>query len=209
MGVNMAGYGIIDDEVTKEASKQEIIRRYYNTLCQIRQGTADNEQKLKLELPMKQAGTSIEDRPVVSAAKIKAETTAIQLADGRIITGKTSELLGATSAMLLNALKSLAGIADDVQLISPTIIEPIQNLKTGHLHSKNPRLHTDEVLIALSICAATDETAKEAIDQLQNLAGTEFHSSVILSQVDMNVLRKLGINVTCEPNYESQKLYHR
>ena len=134
---------------------------------------------------------------------------AIQLADGRIITGKTSELLGATSAMLLNALKSLAGIADDVQLISPTIIEPIQNLKTGHLHSKNPRLHTDEVLIALSICAATDETAKEAIDQLQNLAGTEFHSSVILSQVDMNVLRKLGINVTCEPNYESQKLYHR
>ena len=214
MGVNMAGYGIIDDEVTKEASKQEIIRRYYNTLCQIRQGTADNEQKLKLELLMKQAGTSIEDRPVVSAAKIKAETTgdpaaAIQLADGRIITGKTSELLGATSAMLLNALKSLAGIADDVQLISPTIIEPIQNLKTGHLHSKNPRLHTDEVLIALSICAATDETAKEAIDQLQNLAGTEFHSSVILSQVDMNVLRKLGINVTCEPNYESQKLYHR
>lgn len=214
MGVNMAGYGIINDEVTKEASKQEIIRRYYNTLCQIRQGTADNEQKLKLELLMKQAGTSIEDRPVVSAAKIKAETTgdpaaAIQLADGRIITGKTSELLGATSAMLLNALKSLAGIADDVQLISPTIIEPIQNLKTGHLHSKNPRLHTDEVLIALSICAATDETAKEAIDQLQNLAGTEFHSSVILSQVDMNVLRKLGINVTCEPNYESQKLYHR
>ena len=214
MGVNMAGYGIIDDEVTKEASKQEIIRRYYNTLCQIRQGTADNEQKLKLELLMKQAGTSIEDRPVVSAAKIKAETTgdpaaAIQLADGRIITGKTSELLGATSAMLLNALKSLAGIADAVQLISPTIIEPIQNLKTGHLHSKNPRLHTDEVLIALSICAATDETAKEAIDQLQNLAGTEFHSSVILSQVDMNVLRKLGINVTCEPNYESQKLYHR
>ena len=214
MGVNMAGYGIIDDEVTKEASKQEIIRRYYNTLCQIRQGTADNEQKLKLELLMKQAGTSIEDRPVVSAAKIKAETTgdpaaAIQLADGRIITGKTSELLGATSAMLLNALKSLAGIADDVQLISPTIIEPIQNLKTGHLHSKNPRLHTDEVLIALSICAATDETAKDAIDQLQNLAGTEFHSSVILSQVDMNVLRKLGINVTCEPNYESQKLYHR
>lgn len=214
MGVNMAGYGIIDDEATKEASKQEIIRRYYNTLCQKRQGNADNDQVLKIELLMKQAGVSSENRPVISAAKIKAETTgepatAIELPDGRIITGKTSELLGATSAMLLNALKALAGIEDSVQLMSPSIIEPIQNLKIGHLGSKNPRLHTDEVLIALSICASTDEKAKKAIDQLKNLAGSEVHSSVILSQVDTSVLRKLGINLTCEPDYQSQKLYHQ
>ena len=214
MGVNMAGYGIIDDEATRAASKQEIIRRYYNTMCQMRQGNADQEQILKLELLMKQAEISAEDRPVISAAKIKAETTgepaaAIELPDGRIITGKTSELLGATSAMLLNALKALAGIDDEVQLISPTIIEPIQDLKVGHLRNKNPRLHTDEVLIALSICAATDEKAKRAIDQLKNLSGSEVHSSVILSQVHMNVLRKLGINLTCEPEYQTQKLYHK
>ena len=214
MGVNMAGYGIIDDEATRAASKQEIIRRYYNTMCQMRQGNADQEQILKLELLMKQAEISAEDRPVISAAKIKAETTgepaaAIELPDGRISTGKTSELLGATSAMLLNALKALAGIDDEVQLISPTIIEPIQDLKVGHLRNKNPRLHTDEVLIALSICAATDEKAKRAIDQLKNLSGSEVHSSVILSQVDMNVLRKLGINLTCEPEYQTQKLYHK
>ena len=213
MGVNMAGHGIIDDEATRNASKQEIIRRYYNTLCQMRQGNADKEQILKLELLMKQAEISIDDRPVVSAAKVKAETTgepaaAIELADGRIITGKTSSLLGATSAMLLNALKALAGIEDSVQLMSPTIIEPIQTLKTNHLGNKNPRLHTDEVLIALSICAATDEKAKRAIDQLKNLAGCEMHSSVILSQVDINVLRKLGVNLTSEPEYQSQKLYH-
>lgn len=213
MGVNMAGHGIIDDEATRDASKQEIIRRYYNTLCQMRQGNADKEQILKLELLMKQAEISIDDRPVVSAAKVKAETTgepaaAIELADGRIITGKTSSLLGATSAMLLNALKALAGIEDSVQLMSPTIIEPIQTLKTNHLGNKNPRLHTDEVLIALSICAATDEKAKRAIDQLKNLAGCEVHSSVILSQVDINVLRKLGVNLTSEPEYQSQKLYH-
>lgn len=214
MGVNMAGFGIIDDEVTRQASKQEIIRRYYNTMCQKRQGNAGDEEIRKLELLMKQAEISAADRPVISAAKIKAEATgepasAIELPDGRIITGKTSELLGGTSAMLLNALKALAAIEDDTQLISPTIIEPIQNLKVGHLHSKNPRLHTDEVLIALSICAATDEKAKRAIDQLKNLYGSEVHSSVILSQVDMNVLRKLGINLTCEPDYQTQKLYHR
>lgn len=214
MGVNMAGYGIIDDEAVRDASKQEIIRRYYNTLCQKRKGNADDEQILKLELLMKQAELTAEDRPVISAAKVKAEATgepaaAIELPDGRIITGRTSELLGATSAMLLNALKALAGIDDTVQLISPTIIEPIQELKISHLHNKNPRLHTDEVLIALSICAASDNTARQAVEQLKNLHGSEVHSSVILSQIDMNVLRKLGINLTCEPCYESQKLYHQ
>ncbi|MCI5858004.1 MAG: DUF1846 domain-containing protein [Agathobacter sp.] len=214
MGVNMAGYAIIDDEATREASKQEIIRRYYNTLCQKRQGIADDDQIYKIELLMKQAGTSIADRPVVTAANVKAEMTgepaaAIELPDGRIITGKTSALLGASSAMLLNALKAMAGIEDGVQLISPDTIGPIQTLKVNHLGNKNPRLHTDEVLIALSICASTDEQARRAIDQLQNLKGSEVHSSVILSQVDINTFRKLGINLTCEPTYQNQSLYHK
>ena len=212
MGVNMAGYGIVDDEITKSAAKQEIIRRYYHTLCEKRQGNADEDQIFKIELLMKQAEISVKDRPVVSAAKMKAETTgepaaAIELADGKIITGKTSELLGASSAMLLNALKEMAGIPDPVQLISPTIIEPIQELKVSHLGNKNPRLHIDELLIALSICAVTDETAKKAMEQLKNLAGLEMHSSVILSQVDTKVLKKLGVHLTCEPDYQSQKLY--
>lgn len=213
MGVNMAGLCIMDDEVCREASRQEIIRRYYNTLCEKRQGNADDDQILKIELLMKQAGVTADDRPVVSAAKVKAAATgkpatAIQLPDGRIITGKTSELLGASSAMLLNALKVLANIPDEVQLISPSTIGPIQELKTEHLGNRNPRLHTDEILIALSICAATDKTAGQAIRQLQNLRGSEVHSSVILSQVDKNVLRKLGVNLTCEPEYESGGLYH-
>ena len=163
---------------------------------------------------MKQAEVTIEDRPVISAANVRAEATgepaaAIELPDGRIITGKTSTLLGATSAMLLNALKALAEIDDNVQLISPATIGPIQDLKVKHLGNRNPRLHTDEVLIALSICAATDETAKRAMEQLQHLKGSEVHTSVILSQIDMNVMRKLGINLTCEPTYQSQKLYHK
>ena len=214
MGVNMAGFGIIDDEVTREAAKQEIIRRYYNTLCQKVQGMADDGQILKIELLMKQAGITPDDRPVVSAAKVKAEMTgepaaAIELPDGRVITGKTSMLLGASSAMLLNALKTLAGIEDKVELISPETIGPIQTLKTQHLGNHNPRLHTDEVLIALSICAVNDDLARRAMEQLQMLKGSEVHSSVILSQVDMNVFRKLGINLTCEPVYQNSKLYHQ
>ncbi len=214
MGVNMAGFGIVDDDVCKEASCQEIIRRYFNTLCQKRQGNADNDQVLKIELLMKQAGITVDNRPVVSSARVKAETTgepaaAMQLPDGTIVTGKTTPLLGASSAMLLNALKTLAGIDDEIDLISPTAIEPIQDLKVNHLGSKNPRLHTDEVLIALSICAATDEKAELAMQQLQNLKGCEVHSSVILSPVDMNVFRKLGVNLTCEPVYQSKNLYHR
>ena len=213
MGVNMAGFGIVDDEAVRDAAKQEIIRRYYHTLCQKRQGTASDDQILKLELLMKQAGVTIDDRAVVSAANIKAETTgepaaAIQLPDGRVLTGRTSTLLGASSALLLNALKALAGIPDEVQLISPTAIGPIQDLKTNYLGNRNPRLHTDETLIALSICAASDDTAKAAVEQLKNLKGSEVHSSVILSQIDMNTFRKLGVNLTCEPHYQNQKLYH-
>ncbi len=214
MGVNMAGFGIIDDDVVREASKQEIIRRYFNALCQKRQGTSDEEESFKIELLMKQAEISVDDRKVVSAAKVKAEATgepaaAIELPDGRILTGKTSELLGASSAMLLNALKALAGLDDDKELIQAKTLGPIQDLKVKHLGNRNPRLHTDEVLIALSICAATDEDAKAAMEQLQNLRGSEVHSSVILSHVDKNVFRKLGVNLTCEPVYETKKLYHK
>lgn len=214
MGVNMDGFCIIDDEAVREASKQEIIRRYFHALCQKRQGTADDEQVLKLELLMKQAEISTDSRAVVSAARVKAEATgepaaAIELPDGRIITGKTSELLGASSAMLLNALKALAGIEDEKELIQAMTLGPIQELKVKHLGNRNPRLHTDEVLIALAICAATDSDAKAAVEQLQNLRGSEVHSSVILSQVDKNVLRKLGVNLTCEPEYETKKLYHK
>ena len=214
MGVNMAGFGIVDDETVSEASKQEIIRRYFNALCQKRQGVSDEEECFKIELLMKQAGVSVDDRPVVSAARVKAEATgepaaAIELPDGRIVTGKTSELLGASSAMLLNALKVLAGLDDSLQLMQASALGPIQDLKINHLGNRNPRLHTDEVLIALSICASTDPNAKAAVEQLQNLKGLEVHSSVILSQVDKNVFRKLGINLTCEPEYQTKKLYHK
>ncbi len=214
MGVNMAGFGIIDDDAVCSAANEEIIRRYYNTLCFRRQGNAGDEQVRKLELLMKQAGISAEDRPVIGAALLKAEMTgapaaAMELPDGQIITGRTTDLLGASSALLLNAMKALAGIPDDNKLIAPSVIEPIQSLKTTHLGSHNPRLHTDEVLIALSVCAATDERAAKALEQLKHLRGTEVHTSVILSQVDMATFRKLGVNLTSEPNYQTKKLYHR
>ncbi len=214
MGVNMAGYGIIDDEVVRDASKAEIIRRYYNALCQQIQGNVEEEQVYKLQLLMNQAEVTIEDRKVIGLAKKRAEETgnpaaAIELPNGKCLTGKTSALLGASSALLLNALKELAGIDDEVELISPTIIGPIQELKVNFLGNANPRLHTDEVLVALSICAATDERAKRAMEQLQNLKGSEVHSSVILSHVDKNVFRKLGVNLTCEPVYQTKKLYHK
>ena len=214
MGVNMAGFGIIDDEAVREASKQEIIRRYYSALCQRRQGIADEEESYKIELLMKQAGISTEDRPVVKAALDKYEATgepaaAIELPDGKVVTGKTSSLLGASSAMLLNALKVLGNIDDKIELISPSIIEPIQDLKINHLGNHNPRLHTDEVLIALSICAVTDPLAETAMQQIAKLKGCEVHSSVILSQVDENTFRKLGVNLTTEPVYQNKKLYHK
>lgn len=213
MGVNMAGYAIVDDEVCKKASNQEIIRRYYKAMTQVRMGEADQNQLTKIELLMKQAGITPDDRPVISAAKVKAEMTgepaaAIELADGRIVTGRTSELLGASSAMLLNALKTMAGIPDETLLIIPEAINPIQSLKVDYLGSKNPRLHTDEVLVALSISAATDENAKRALSQLSNLRGLDVHSSVILSQVDINIFRKLGVNLTSEPVYQTNSLYH-
>ena len=214
MGVNMAGNCIIDDEATCAASKEEIIRRYYATMCDRRKARATAEAVGKLELLMEKAGISPADRSVVGAALRKSEETgkapavAIELNDGRIITGKTSALLGASSAALLNALKSLAGIDDSVNLLSPTLIEPIQDLKINHLGNRNPRLHTDEVLIALSVCATQDDRAELAMQQLENLKDCEVHSTVILSSVDEGVFRKLGMHLTSEPVYETKKLYH-
>ncbi len=206
MGVNMAGCCIIDDEVTKQASRQEILRRYYTALCDQRKGLIGEDIVVKLKLLMKKAGITVNDREVMAPALQRAALTgapaaAIQLHDGRIITGKTSELLGASSALLLNALKALAGIEDSAHLISPTIIEPIQHLKTDHLGNRNPCLHTDETLIALSICAATDERAEMCMEQLDKLRGCEVHSSVILSAIDEKVFKRLGVNLTCEPVY--------
>ena len=214
MGVNMAGNCIIEDDVCRRASEQEIIRRYYHALCDQKQGRVDEAAVYKVELLMNQAGVSTHDRAVASSALARAEagspvSSAIELPDGRIITGKTSPLLGASAAVLLNALKALGGIQHDILLISPIIIEPIQNLKTKHLGNHNPRLHSDEVLIALCISAATNPTAELAMKQLAKLKGCEAHSSVILSQVDDSVFRKLGMNLTCEARYQSQKLYHK
>ncbi|MBQ2613997.1 MAG: DUF1846 domain-containing protein [Clostridia bacterium] len=207
MGVNMAGNCIVDEEIVCAASRQEILRRYYTALCDQRKGLLTEEVVLKLELLMKKAGIAVNDRDVIAPALQKAAITgapaaAMELPSGEIVTGKTSDLLGASSALLLNALKTLAGIDDAVHLISPTIIEPIQHLKVGHLGNRNPRLHTDEALIALSICAATDPLAEKCMEQLDKLRGCEVHSSVMLSSVDEKVFRRLGVNLTCEPQFQ-------
>ena len=214
MGVNMVGFCITDEDICTEASKQEIIRRYFNLQLDYAKGNIRKSAVSKLELLMKNAGISPSDRAPVLPALEKSDKTespcvAISLPDGMMITGKTSPLLGASSAALLNALKYLAGIDDRVPLISPVVIEPIQKLKVGYLGNENPRLHTDEVLIALSICAATNPTAELVLEQLPNLMNSEAHSSVILSQVDIMVMRQLGINITCEPVYQNKRLYHR
>ena len=212
MGVNMVGNCIIDDEVCREASKQEIIRRYYQALERHLEGENNNEEVFKLELLMKQAGISTEDRKVTTAALDCAKETgapaaAIELEDGTIITGKTSDLLGASAALMLNTLKELADIPHEVHVISPAAIEPIQKLKTEYLGSQNPRLHTDEVLIALSSTAATSDLAKLALAQLPKLKSRQVHSSVMLSSVDKTVFKKLGVQLTCEAVYEHKKLY--
>ncbi len=214
MGVNMAGSCIIDDFAVSEASKEEIIRRYFDALCGERQGLGTHETTVKIELIMNRAGISVSDRAVVAAALNKETETgapamALQLNDSTIVTGKTSSLLGPASAMLLNALKSIAGISKSTLLMSPEVIGPIQELKVNHLGNHNPRLHTDEVLIALSICAAQDPIAKKAMDCLKDLNNTEAHSTVMLSQVDVNTLKKLGIRLTCEPKHQTKKLFHK
>jgi len=215
MGVNMAGYCISDDEVCCDASKAEIIRRYFAALCDARNDKNLEEAVIKIESLMNQAGISVDYRVVVKKAIEKSEMTnnqpavAIELQNGQIVTGKTSELLGASSAALLNALKNISGQADEITLIDPKIIEPIQDLKTRFLGNRNPRLHTDEVLIALSMSAATSQNAALAFAALPALGGCEAHSTVMLSQVDRDVYRRLGINLTCEPHYERKQLYHK
>lgn len=207
MGVNMAGNCIIDDEVCKEASKQEIIRRYYQSLNRYIKDEASGDEIYKQELIMKQAKISVNDRAVVPIANERAKqkgsaAAAMELPDGTIVTGSTSDLLGPASAVLLNAIKVLGKIDDNEHLISPSFIEPIQHLKTGYLGSKNPRLHTDEVLIALSMCAVSDPKAKLALEQLPKLSGCQLHVSAILSSIDINTFKKLGIELTNEAVYE-------
>ena len=214
MGVNMAGFCIVDDEVCRNASKMEILRRYYTACVERVQGKADDEPIRKLELLMKQAGVTPDALPAVSAALLKEETTgapagAMVLPDGKVITGKTSDNLGAASSLLLNALKALGGIDDQFDLISTQVLEPICNLKTRYLYHKNPRLHTDEVLIALTICALTNPLAERAKAQLSNLKGCDAHFTVILSEEDESLLKRLGINVSSEPRYEVNRLYHK
>ena len=214
MGVNMVGNCIVDDEVCCNAAKQEIIRRFYNAKCQERKGNGNENELNKLQYLMQRLKLSDADRPVMEAARKRAAETdapaaAIQLEDGRIITGKTSSLLGPSAAMLLNAVKALGGIDDSELLLPPSVIEPVQELKCKYLGNHNPRLHTDEVLIALSVSAATNPHAALAIEQLSKLKGLEAHTTVILSPVDVNVFRRLGINVTHDPKYQTYKLFHK
>ena len=215
MGVNMAGKCIYDNDAVSSAAKQEIIRRYYNALCKLRKDGVGETEIEKIELLMRKLGSSPTlDRPVVGAALTRADETgapavAIELNDGRIVTGKTTSLLGASSAALLNALKAIAGIDKDEDIISPDILAPIQVLKTAHLGNHNPRLHTDEVLIALSITAVDSESAMKAVKAIPALKNTEVHSTVILSEVDASTFRKLGMQLSCEPQYQTKKLFHR
>ncbi|MBR0297571.1 MAG: DUF1846 domain-containing protein [Bacteroidales bacterium] len=204
MGVNMAGYCICDDEVCQEASRQEIIRRYYTALCSLANGKEAEGEVNKIVLLMKRAKITTADRKATVPAKERLEksgyaTAAIELADGTILTGETSSLLGPSAALLLNALKHLAGIAHNVKLIPQQMIEPIQTTKVTYLHGHNPRLHTDEVLVAISMMSLIDENCKLALQQLPNLKGAQVHSTVMLSEVDRKTFKKLGIDLTCDP----------
>ena len=214
MGVNMAGNCIIDDDAVREAANQEIIRRYYTALCNQTKGDSTSEEAFKIGLLMQQSKLSINDRRVIAPALEKARQTgapaaAIELPDGRIITGKTTNLLGAVSAMIINALKSLAKIPDEVDILYASVIEPIQRLKVESFGSLNPRLHTDEILIALSMSAVTNPTAKLAMEQLPKLKDTDAHATVILSETDNRILKKIGIRMTTEPVYETKRLFRK
>ena len=207
MGVNMVGFAISDDEVCREAARQEILRRYYHTACDVKKGNAPRAELFRMELLLKQAGLQPEQRKVYSAALTRQELTghpagAIELRDGRLVTGRTSALFGAASATLMNAIKECAGIDPEEKLVSAAALEPIQVLKTRYLGSHNPRLHSDEMLIALSGSAADNPHAALAMEHIPDLRGAEAHSSVILSPVDETIYRKLGIHLTCSPVYE-------
>ena len=204
MGVNMIGYCISDDEVCREASRQEIIRRYYTSLCKFAEGKCTENEVNKISLLMKRARITTADRRTTVAAKERLDASGVaeaatELEDGTILTGETSPLLGPSAALLLNALKHLAGIAHNVKLIPQTMIAPIQKTKVTYLHGHNPRLHTDEVLVAISMMSLIDENCKLALDQLPRLAGSQVHSTVMLSEVDRKTFNKLGIGLTCDP----------
>jgi uncharacterized protein (UPF0371 family) len=217
MGVNMIRHCITDEAAVGKAAKQEIVRRYYEALSQWRQGFGESEAVGRVEGLMAKAGVSAESRPVVAKSLERSRQTggepavAIELPDGQIVTGKTTGLLGAASAALLNSLKALGNIPKKVKLISPGIIEPIQHLKTNHMGNSNPRLHIDEILIALTICAADKDNphAETAMEQLEKLKGCEAHSTVLLSRIDEQTFQRLGMNLTCEPRYQTKKLYHK
>ncbi|UAL08206.1 MAG: DUF1846 domain-containing protein [Candidatus Methanogranum gryphiswaldense] len=212
MGVNMAGFCIIDDAVVSHAATMEIIRRYYRGLCDNRQGLVKEDVVKRLKLLLQNGNIDPDIRKVIPAVRQKAEIskvpiTGVELYDGRIVTGKDSPLLCATSAMLLNAMKTLADIDDSIPLISSDILGPVQKLKVENLGNDNPRLHADEMLVALAVCARNDEMAARALSHLSDLKGCEVHSSVILSQTDMAILNKLKLNVTCEPRYQGNHLF--
>ena len=214
MGVNMAGFAIVDDEACQEASRMEILRRYYTGLVERAKGQCDDSVVRKLEIVMQQAGVTSDICPAVQASLDKAAQTgtpagAMVLPDGRIVTGKTSSLLGPSAAMLLNAIKLLAGIDKDLDLLPASIIAPISDMKIRHLGHHNPRLHSDEVLIALSISAVTNPLAERVLKKLDDLRGSDAHFSVILSEEDAKLYKRLGIHVSCEPKYEVKKLYHK
>ena len=214
MGVNMAGNCICDDEACREASCQEIIRRYYKSMNALVSGSGTENEVRKIELLLQQAHAELTDRKVVPAALEKEKATngpaaALELPDGKIVCGKTSDLLGASAALLLNALKELAGVDHELHVISPDAIHPIQQLKTKYLGSKNPRLHIDEILIALSMSAATSDAARLALEQIPNLRGCQAHTSVMLSDVDVISFRKLGVELTCEAKAEKKKEYQK
>ncbi|HCY52300.1 MAG TPA: hypothetical protein DHU65_06330, partial [Clostridiales bacterium] len=204
MGVNMAGYCIIDNEACEEASKQEVIRRYLTALVDVKKGTTSTDTAIKIEYLMKKLGVSVEDRKVVGVAREVSEKTglpsaAIELNDGRIVTGKTKSILGAGANVLLNALKTLGGISDEIDLISPMLLEPIIDLKVNHLGSDGKKLHANEALIALSVCAVTNPTAKYALEQIDKLKGCELHSTVIFDYSDEKVFKKVGLHITYDP----------
>jgi uncharacterized protein (UPF0371 family) len=222
MGVNRAGFGIVDDEAVREAAKDEIIRRYFKTACELKKGQVDAAAFERMKMIMEELDLKPADRKVVAPARnyrdvIKTNTNddencsvvAIELPDGKIITGKESKNMNATAAAILNAIKYLGEIADDMHLISPVILEPIIDLKSRVLKNKNASLSCQEVLLALSICAVTNPTAQFAMEQLEKLKGAQAHSTVIISTEDEQVYRKLGIDTTSDPEYPSERVFFR
>ncbi|MBQ2676412.1 MAG: DUF1846 domain-containing protein [Clostridia bacterium] len=214
MGVNMAGNCIVDDEKVREAAKEEIIRRYYKSLCDVKLGRTDIETVKKIEMLMQKVGSSVTDRKTVAAAREKADVTgvpcvALQLKDGRVITGKTTHLMSASCSAVLNAIKELSDLPDSLHLISPIVLEPIMNMKRSVFNIKDPTLNLEEVLIAVNICAATNPTVQLAVSKLSELISCDAHSTVMLRASDEDAFRKLKINITCEPHYATDNLYQK